>query len=149
MIIIKAQKNEFNEIENLIKNEFPYTKKNMKEISVRVKEGNIVLVAKEKNNLFGFIEFKLNGFNATLLGFAVKKEFREKGLGKKPLNFFVDLCKKNKIENISLIVKTNNFQAKKLYESKGFVKTKELKKKIGGFVIEEMKLDLNVFQGIN
>jgi len=119
----------------------------MKEISVRVKEGNTVLAAKEKNNLFGFIEFKLNGVNASLLGFAVKKDFRKKGFGKKLLDFFLDFCKKNKIEEISLIVKKNNLQAKKLYESRDFVKTTELKKKIDGSEIEEMKLNLN-FRGI-
>lgn len=149
MNIIKAQKNDFNEINSLIEGEFPYTKKRMNKISDRLNDGSTVFVAKEKNNFFGFIEFKFNGCDAKLLGLAVKKNFREKGVGKKLFDFFLGLCKKSKIEKVSLIVKKNNFQAKKLYKSRDFIKTGVLKKKIEDKTIESMELNLRPLKGIS
>ncbi|PIN98762.1 MAG: hypothetical protein COT90_02565 [Candidatus Diapherotrites archaeon CG10_big_fil_rev_8_21_14_0_10_31_34] len=149
MKIIKAPEKDFNEINNLIENEFPYLKKEKTIVSERIIKGNLVFVAKEKNSLFGFIEFQLKEKNAVLLGFAVKKKFRGKGAGKKLFDFFIDFCKKNKTEKIFLIVKKNNFQAKKLYNSRGFIKTGFLEKKIDDSEIEKMELNLAPFKGVN
>jgi ribosomal protein S18 acetylase RimI-like enzyme len=147
MNILKAGKKDFNKISKLIKSEFPYTTKNLEKIDLRTKKGNFIFVAKEKRVFFGFIEFKLSEFNANFLGMAVKKEFRRKGIGKKLFDFFIDFCKENEVKTISLIVKKDNVKAKKLYKSKGFIKVKELEKKIENSTIEVMQLNLG-FNGV-
>jgi ribosomal-protein-alanine N-acetyltransferase len=149
MKIIKAKEKDFKEINELIEREFSYTTKGMPAIKQRIKQGNLVFIARNKNVFFGFIEFKLNEFTASLFGISVKKEFRKKGIGKKLLNFFVDYCKKKGTKKISLIVKKNNFKAKNLYKSKGFIKAQELNKKIDGSTIEKMELTLEEYLGVS
>ncbi len=149
MEIIQAEKKDFNEINKLVENEFPYTKKTIEKINKRINNGNIIFTVKEKNNLVGFIEFKFKDFTVNLLGMAVKKEFRGNKIGKKLLDFLIELCRKKEIKEIMLIVKKNNFTAKKLYEKNGFVKTRELKHKIESSAIEEMKLNFNEYSGVN
>ncbi len=142
MIIIESEKKDFKEINKLVKTEFPYTKKKIKKTAFRMREGNKIFLAKEKEEIFGFIEFRFKGFTAELLGFAVKNKFQKKGVGEKLLSFFLEHCIEKGMKKISLIVKKENLNAKNLYKSKGFFKTKELKKKIDNAVIEEMQLVL-------
>ena len=142
MIIIEPAKKDFKEINELVKTEFPYTKKKLKKTSSRLKQGNKIFLAKEKEKILGFIEFRFKDFTAELLGFAVKKEFQKKGVGKKLFSFFVEYCVEKGMKKIFLIVKKENLRAKNLYKSKGFFKTKDLKKKIDNSVIEEMQLAL-------
>ncbi len=149
MRIIKATKKDFIQIKKLIEEEFPYTKTKMEKISDRIKKGNKIFVAKQENNFLGFVEFKLNKLDANFFGMVVKKESRRKGIGKKLFDFFIDFCKKNKISKVSLIVKKENIKAKNLYKSKGFVKSRELEKKIDGSIIEKMDLNLNEFKGVS
>jgi len=143
MKIIKAEQKDFEEINCLAEEEFPYTKKNLDKIELRIKKGNFIFVAKDQKTFLGFIEFKLAGPLAFLFGLAVKKEFRGDGIGKKLFDFFIKFSQKNNITKISLIVKKDNLQAKKLYKSNGFVIVKELEKKIENSLIEEMELDLS------
>lgn len=149
MEIIQAEKKDFNEINKLIEDEFPYTKKTLEKINKRIKKGSIIFAVKEKHNLLGFIEFKFKDFTANLLGMAVKKEFRGNKIGKNLLDFFVELCRKKEIKEIMLIVKKNNSIARRLYEKNGFVETRELKNKIESSAIVEMKLNLDEYSGIN
>ncbi|MFH1664262.1 MAG: GNAT family N-acetyltransferase [archaeon] len=143
MKIIQAEKKHFSEINSLIEDEFPYTKKTIPEISLRERQGSSIFVAEEKKVFMGFIEFKLKGFEASLLGIAVKKEFRKKSIGKKLFDFFIEYCKKNSVKKISLLVKKENLHAKTIYKSRGFAEAGELEKKIDGFVINRMQLTLD------
>jgi len=149
MQIIPAEKKHFSEINSLIEEEFSYTKKAMPKISLRLRQGSFIFVAEEKSVFFGFIEFKLKDFTACLLGMVTKKEFRGKNTGKKLIDFLIEFCRKNEIKKIFLIVKKENFNAKKLYSSKGFIKTRQLEKKIDGSVVERMELNLGEFSGVN
>ena len=48
MKIIKAEQKDFNEINCLAEKEFPYTKKNLDKIELRIKKGNFIFVAKDQ-----------------------------------------------------------------------------------------------------
>lgn len=70
--------------------------------------------------LFGFAGFKRTLDTADIMNIVVKKSFRNKGIGKKLLDFLIKEAKKQNIKNIFLEVNKNNFPALKLYKNFGF-----------------------------
>ena len=75
------------------------------------------------NSCIGFLWFVKNGafYSFPYLHIiAVKEECRNHGIGKKLLNFFEDICFKDK-DRLFLVVADFNPNAKRLYESIGYV----------------------------
>lgn len=83
---------------------------------------DIYVAIDEKNNFQGFIWFVFEGmFHAFpyLHIIAVKEESRNKGIGKKLLKFFEDICFKDNTK-VFLVVADFNPNAKRLYERIGY-----------------------------
>ncbi|MCK5779632.1 MAG: GNAT family N-acetyltransferase [Psychrilyobacter sp.] len=87
-----------------------------------------VFVLVEDAKILGIAEF-IRSFNVEevfLYGFSIKKEYRQKGYGKKLLENSIEILKKNKIEKISLTTSIKNIKGIKLYEKIGFKKEEVL-----------------------
>ncbi len=78
------------------------------------------LVAKENNEIIGFVGGLLNIDQAEIMNIVVKKDKRGLGIGKKLLKEIIELVKKNNLSKITLEVNSKNEAAKKMYENIGF-----------------------------
>ena len=90
-------------------------------------EKNIALVAIDNEKVVGYIlgEFKelphlIRSKTAYVANFGVRTAFRNNGVGKQLMNAFLDICKKNDIEEILLGVYNKNETAYAFYEKLGF-----------------------------
>lgn len=83
-----------------------------------VRYGKVFILVKGKE-LAGVAElmkdWKESGL-AFLIGFSIKKEHRQKGLGEFFLKNLIDLLKQDKVQKIQLTVSPSNTPALKLYE---------------------------------
>ena len=74
----------------------------------------------QQNSTFGFVDE-----NTPELGIALKKEFRQKGIGTNLLIKLLNHAKNQNIKQISLSVEIENF-SRKLYQKIGFQKVSEI-----------------------
>lgn len=80
-----------------------------------------VHVIRQNNKVIAFTAFyKKSKTVGQLLFVAVDSEFRKKGLGEKLVAFALDALKKQDIETITLITRTDNLSAQRLYTRSGF-----------------------------
>lgn len=86
------------------------------------------------------VDFDANGKNIVIFSLAVLPEYQGKGVAKRLLNKFIDVCKHLKKEKILLICKKNLI---KMYEKFGFKLICKSKSEHGGFEWYEMSLQLN------
>ena len=83
-------------------------------------ENKKYIVAKYKNEVVGFAGIMINLSDTEIMNIVVKKNFRQKGIGKILLNKIIEISQKNNCENIFLEVNEKNVPAIKLYENTGF-----------------------------
>ena len=93
---------------------------------------NIVLLAKNKNNVIGYIIGELSDEipeRFHIISFGVKEQFRSKKIGTHLMKKIFELAPKRyfSVKKISLYVMANNNVAIKFYESIGFLKDKVMK----------------------
>ena len=69
---------------------------------------------------FGFAGFKKSLDTADIMNIVVRKNFRNKGIGKKLLDFLLKEAKKENIKVAFLEVNKDNLPALKLYKNLGF-----------------------------
>ena len=75
------------------------------------------------NTIVGFCGIKINLDTADLMNIAIKKDFRNLGIGSFLLNSIINLCKNQKnISSIFLEVNENNINAINLYKKYNFKK---------------------------
>lgn len=65
-------------------------------------------------------DYTISGKRIYLSRMVVKKEYRNRGIGGRIVDFLIDYAKQLGYEEISLGVDTNNLNARHLYEKKGF-----------------------------
>lgn len=70
--------------------------------------------------VIGYMGFQSIFSEAFITNVAIKKDFRSLGYGKKLMEYFIDVCKKENIARASLEVKTTNKPALSLYSKLGF-----------------------------
>ena len=94
--------------------------------NVAIKYG-VVFVAEIENQIVGFILG--DAFETTLLSeltyFVVRDESRNKGIGKKLMDAYLQECRNRNIKRISLFAPTYNKRTHKFYENSGFDREKE------------------------
>ena len=94
------------------------------ELLNKSKNGNIVIIATEAEEIIGYIEGERGNFrrNAHLIHFniAIKLKYTGKGVGKLLITEFEKECLFNKIERIELTVFCDNVNAVKLYKKMGY-----------------------------
>lgn len=143
MQIQEAEKSNLGEINQIIRGEFPYTKKSELPIEERFNRKDFKFFKLVENNkIAAFIELNLNNGTAFIRGLAVVGEYRGKGYADELLEYSVKFLLKKNISVINLLVKKENKIAKNLYKKFGFKKIGELDKKIDGSTIEMFQLFL-------
>lgn len=145
MRISKANQEDVDWINSIIKKEFPYTHLTPKKISEKIssKDYLIILTKQDKNKIgFAEIQYLFNGKKARLNGIFVLQEHRNKGIGKKMIKHLIRKLKKNKINELFLLVKKENEIAKKLYKSIDMIFDRIHDKKIEGSTIEVWKKNI-------
>jgi ribosomal protein S18 acetylase RimI-like enzyme len=141
MKVSLVEPKDFEKINQLIEKEFPYTKKSKVKAEKRVKEKNVFLFKlEEKNEFIGFIDVAFQQGTGWVYGLVVKEEFRNKGFGKKLLDHALNFLRSLGAKEARLFVKEKNLKAKRLYQSFGFTKERELEKRIENEKVEEMVL---------
>jgi ribosomal protein S18 acetylase RimI-like enzyme len=110
-----------------------------REIIKKIEYGNIIIVAKDNNELIGYIEGERGSFrrNYHVIHFniAIKLNYTGKGIGKKLIEEFEKECRKSKIERIELTVFCDNKNAVKLYKKMGYMIEGT---KVNSFKVERM-----------
>jgi len=82
---------------------------------------SVILVAKKKDGLLGYLIGKFILDEGELLRIGVKFEHQRKGLGKKLLKHFLEMAKSKGIKKIFLEVSEINKKALFLYQKMGFI----------------------------
>ena len=78
------------------------------------------LVAKNDNEILGFIGIKNMLAEADIMNVVVRKDFRNQGIGTLLLENIINLCKELKLNFLTLEVNEENFSAIHLYKKFGF-----------------------------
>jgi ribosomal protein S18 acetylase RimI-like enzyme len=136
---LPASSNDISWIDNVIKNEFPYTEFSESDISSKLNNSNFCLWCAYKGNIpLGFVEgqFFEETKECRLNAVFVEDSFREKGIGTALVKKIVRECMKRNVPRMFLLVKKENAVAKKLYEKSGFVFEKIHDKIIEGSEVE-------------
>ena len=107
-----------------------------------IKNGATILLAHLDNKIVGTI--CINPIDKTsneILKFAVLEGYKGLGIGKKLLNYGIDLCKQNKVETIILESSSKLQNALKMYEKFGF---QHIEIKDTHFVTADIKMELKL-----
>ena len=86
-----------------------------------------IYVYEEDNTLMGFINYSVIYDRAELNYIYIDKDYRNRNLASKLMEFMFDDCKKKRCKNITLEVSKENMAGIKLYEKYGF-KEKAIRK---------------------
>lgn len=71
---------------------------------------------KNRKKIIGFICFRIVGEESELLNIGVHPEERQKGIGKRLMNFYIDFCRERGVRSFFLEVSVNNLSAFHLYQ---------------------------------
>ena len=85
----------------------------------------IGFIALNKNKIVGYSFLRLNGQkerkHLASFGIIVPKKFQGQGIGKELIKFTIKKARELNLKKIWLITRQDNFKAKNLYESFGFI----------------------------
>lgn len=110
---------------------FQYANFSFAEIKRRVDSGTVVyLVARIGGKMAGYLDFELHEDHAKILGVAVLKESRNKGVGTALVKHAVEDIQKRNYTRAYLFVAKDNLEAQKIYAKAGFVCAGQIPKKI-------------------
>ena len=90
-------------------------------------ETSLFLVAKEENEVIGYIGMSIVIDEGYIFNVAVRESDRNKGVATSLINELVTYSKKNNFSFITLEVRESNFPAISLYSKFGFIKAGERK----------------------
>lgn len=90
-------------------------------------ETSLFLVAKEENEVIGYIGMSIVIDEGYIFNVAVREKYRNKGVATALINELVTCGKKNSFSFITLEVRESNLPAISLYSKFGFVKAGERK----------------------
>lgn len=90
-------------------------------------ETSLFLVAKEENEVIGYIGMSIVIDEGYIFNVAVRESYRNKGVATSLINELVTYGKKNNFNFITLEVRESNFPAISLYSKFGFIKAGERK----------------------
>ena len=90
-------------------------------------ETSLFLVAKEENEVIGYIGMSIVIDEGYIFNVAVREKYRNKGVATALINELVTYGKKNNFSFISLEVRESNLPAISLYSKFGFIKAGERK----------------------
>lgn len=79
-----------------------------------------MLVLEKEGGIAGYIDFFITFDSASIARIAIAKTERRKGYGKALLSKMEEICRGEKVEFLTLEVRTSNLEARKLYEKCGY-----------------------------
>ncbi len=119
LIIRRYELRDYWDLLEIEKEAFP-THNPARELMMYLTYSSDVLVADLGGKVVGYIAISELGRDAKIISFAVKKEFRRKGIGTKLLDTAINICKEKGKEKLFLEVRVSNIPAQSLYKKKGF-----------------------------
>ena len=117
-------------IESILREIFKKKPKNLEDLDNIKVNYNLFLVAEDKGKSTGTIGLIKKANLGVLRRFFVKKEFRERGIGKKLYDTLENFAKKTKIEKLILSTSPQMKEAIRFYQKNNFLITKITKNKI-------------------
>lgn len=107
-----------------------------------IKNGATIFLARLKNSIVGTICINpINTTSTEILKFAVLDGYKGLGIGKKLMNYGIQLCQQNKVERIILESSSKLEIALKMYEKLGF---QHIEIKDTHFVTADIKMELKL-----
>ena len=132
LIIEKMNLKDFEQIKKNLQKDFDdFWNANILESELK-NNNSLYFVAKNKNEILGFIGIIKNFDFVEVLNIVVKKDFRNKGIGNKLLQKIIEVVKEMEMQEIYLEVNEKNENAIKLYEKNNFEKIGVRKKYYNG-----------------
>lgn len=80
----------------------------------------LLFVAKDKDQVIGFVSARLITKIVEVLNIAVMPQYRKRGIGNLLLNKVLDITRLDNCESCWLEVRESNLEARKFYQSNGF-----------------------------
>ena len=120
MQILDMNLNDFEEIKDILQEEFDEFWKPSILKSELESENSKYIVAKEENKIVGFAGIWISPVDVEITNIVTIITERKKGIGSALLDKLIEMAKETGRETISLEVNENNFPAGALYEKKGF-----------------------------
>ncbi len=120
MQILDMNLNDFEEIKDILQEEFDEFWKPSILKSELESENSKYIVAKKENQIVGFAGIWISPVDVEITNIVTKKTERKNGIGSALLDKLIEMAKETGRETISLEVNENNFPAGALYEKKGF-----------------------------
>ncbi len=91
------------------------------DVYIYVTYGSDLLVADIGGKVVGYIAvMDLDRETSKIVSFAVKKEFRGRGIGKRLLSTAIERCRERGKKKVLLEVRVSNYVAQRLYKKMGF-----------------------------
>lgn len=120
---IPAKESDSSWLNDVIKNQFPYTVFCEHDISQKISDNSFFIWVSYLNNIpLGFVEAEfLENSSCRLNAVWVEDSFRRQKIGSTLVKKVIRECMKRNYEKLFLLVKEENFGAKELYKSMGFV----------------------------
>lgn len=129
MEILKINKVDLDIIYNIDNENFVYDSYNIDTINRFFLDNNTLFLKIIQNNeIVGYSIVLLIKPDAELIKICIKKNYRSLGYAKKLLDYNIDYLKNNNYDCIFLEVRSDNYNAIKLYDKLGFIKYNERKK---------------------
>lgn len=122
-------KNEYQKFDKSMDLKWTYSEKGKRYFKDRIiKKDGFVEVAEHNDKIVGYlsggiserVSYRKKAKYAELENMITEKKFRGQGIGRKLTKSFIDWCKKNKINYVSVTTSTANKQALSLYKKSGF-----------------------------
>ena len=128
MEILKINKEDLDIIYNIDNENFVYDSYNIDAINRFFLDNNTLFLKIIQNNeIVGYSIVLLIKPDAELLKICIKENYRSLGYAKKLLDYNIDYLKNNNYDCIFLEVRSDNYNAIKLYDKLGFIKYNERK----------------------
>ncbi len=113
-------------------------------IELQIKDGFLYYLMKLGANFIGYLGLVPEKKTRELFisKFYIKSGFRNKGYGKKGLEFILQVARKRKLKKITLMVSKKNLNSIITYKKMGFRKIDSVVKDIGaGFVMDDYRME--------
>lgn len=131
-------------LEEIIKQEFPYTTYDSGKIISKLRDDKyFILKAHQKNIPIGFAEIEFFDNEARLNAIYVEEAWRGQKIALRLLHKMIHECKRRRVHKLFLLVKDRNLAAKGLYEKTGFHFEKIHEKEIDDSIVEVWHYHVN------
>jgi len=124
-LIRRIEQKDFEAVAEMTRRHFPQMDMTASKIARRLSKGFYYFVATVEGSVVGFVDIRLREGKAKLMGLVVEEGFQGRGVGSALLNKALEFARTQGKNSVYLEVKQSNIRAIKVYETQGFVFSKE------------------------